>query len=117
VTFRVLAPKASEVLVRGDWPANPPTPPMTKDEKGVWAVTIGPLPADLYNYTFSVDGLSIADPRNKMVKLGARSGPNSVVEVPGERSAFLAIRNVPHGAVHIHHYFSKPVNGMRRLHV
>jgi enterochelin esterase family protein len=90
---------------------------MAKDERGIWTATIGPLPADMYNYTFSVDGLSIADPRNKTVKLGARSGPTSVLEVSGDRSAFLAIRNVPHGTVHIHHYFSKPVNGMRRLHV
>src|SRR5579885_1508622 len=42
VTFRLLAPKASEVLLNGNWD-NGRNIKMTKDEQGVWSVTVGPL--------------------------------------------------------------------------
>src|SRR5579871_5219269 len=53
VTFRLFAPKASEVLLMGSpgilevikKPA-----PLQKDDKGVWSVTVGPLPAGFYTY-------------------------------------------------------------------
>src|SRR6516165_360922 len=61
VTFRIYAPKASEVIVRGDFGEEAK---LTKDEKGVWSGTIGPVTPDLYSYSFYVDGVKTVDPRN-----------------------------------------------------
>jgi hypothetical protein len=44
VAFRILAPKAEAVLLRGtDIPDNPQGTPMTKESEGVWELTLGPL--------------------------------------------------------------------------
>src|SRR5205807_1604253 len=47
VTFRIYAPKSSEVTVRGDWMTGAPAK-LTKDDKGVWSATVGPLRPDYY---------------------------------------------------------------------
>ena len=44
VTFRIRAPKASEVKVSGEWSGD--TIELTKDAEGVWSVTLGPLAPD-----------------------------------------------------------------------
>src|SRR4029450_11419345 len=46
VTFRLLAPKATEVTLNGSWD-NGTDLKMVKDESGVWATTIGPLAPEL----------------------------------------------------------------------
>ena len=40
VTFRILAPKASEVTLTGDWLGTAPVPKLNKDDHGVWSVTL-----------------------------------------------------------------------------
>src|SRR4051794_38773545 len=56
VTFRVNAPKATDVTVNGDWmPPNTQTK-LTKDDKGIWSVTLGPLEPGFMIYAFTVDG-------------------------------------------------------------
>src|SRR5262249_1394660 len=65
VTFRIYAPKADEVSVSGDFGAGGK---LTKDDQGVWSITVGPLPADFYSYTFNVDGVRTVDPKNPMIK-------------------------------------------------
>src|SRR6266513_3224117 len=79
VTFRVRATKAAEVIVSGEWPGG--TTQMTKDDSGVWSVTIGPLEPDVYGYTFSIDGFRALDPVNSGMK-PMRSPTTSVLEVP-----------------------------------
>src|SRR5262245_44921030 len=69
VTFRINAPKATEVTVRGDWMSGPPEK-LSKDEKGVWSVTVGPLTPDFYSYGFTVDGIRTLDPVNATIKQG-----------------------------------------------
>lgn len=82
VTFSVHAPKASEVAVFGDWMQLGTEKKMEKDAGGNWSATLGPLPPGIYIYTFTVDGLTIADPVNPRVKLRARTSA-SLLEVPG----------------------------------
>lgn len=103
--------------MRGEWMEGAGRLPLVKNEQGVWSLTVGPLPADLYSYSFQVDGLQVVDPRNPLVKMGATASNTSLVDIAGERVAFHAIRDVPHGTVHVHHYMSKPAGYMRRLHV
>ena len=81
VTFRIRAPKAAEVLLNGEWKGGGKLA-MTKDEQGVWSVTVGPLEPDLYGYSFSVDGMTINDPSNPHLATSFGAG-RSVVTVPG----------------------------------
>ena len=55
VTFRLLAPQAQAVSLRGEIAEGGPK--LQKDDKGMWSVTIGPVKPDLYCYYFDVDGV------------------------------------------------------------
>src|SRR5512145_1586778 len=59
ITFRVLAPYAATVRLSGSWMSNNSSVEMTKNEKGIWTVTIQAPAPELYTYSFNVDGLSI----------------------------------------------------------
>src|SRR5262249_12857765 len=98
VTFRVSAPRAGAVTFFGDWMKPGSSEKMTKDSEGVWSVTLGPLPASIYLYTFSIDGVTIADPVNPRVKLRSRTSA-SLVEVPAAPAAIWQAQDVPHGTV------------------
>src|SRR6476469_3114057 len=65
VTFRLKAPKATEVSVNGEWGKGAT---LTKDETGVWSGTVGPLEPDLYGYGFVVDGVRLLDTANTAIK-------------------------------------------------
>jgi enterochelin esterase-like enzyme len=89
---------------------------MTKDEQGVWSATIGPLVPDWYSYTFTVDGVRTADPKNPDVKQGI-SNIENLVGVPGHEAAYETNVRVPHGEIREVWYFSKNLNEMRRMHI
>ena len=114
VTFRIRATKAAEVSVSGEWPGG--TKQMTKDDNGVWSVTVGPLEPDVYGYTFSIDDFRTLDPGNSGVK-PMRSPTTSVLEVPGNPPRIWEFRDVPHGAVRLHDYQSKSLGRLRHLRV
>jgi len=115
VTLRVLAPKASEIVVTGEI-LNGATPPpaMTKGEDGVWAVTMPPLPPDVYTYAFRIDGVNTPDPRNPWTKPVASTGLASQVEVPGDGPQYYDMKPVPHGLVQILTYESKAAGATRQ---
>ena len=79
VTFRIYAPKATEVSVSGDFGGGK----LSKDDKGVWSITVGPLTPDFYSYSFVVDGVRTLDPKNAVVKPGIAS-VSSMFLVPGD---------------------------------
>ncbi len=81
VTFRVRAPKASEVTLYGDWMPIGKPDPMTKAADGIWSITTQPLEATGHLYWFNLDGIAIADPINPVIKLRQRTSA-SLVEVP-----------------------------------
>jgi enterochelin esterase-like enzyme len=116
VTFRLRAPSATEVALRGEWMPPKVTESLTKSEDGVWSITVGPIEPQLYTYSFSVNGTSMVDPHNPLLKQG-NAGPASLVDVLGPKVNFFAWRDVPHGTVHVHHYNSASVHANRRLHV
>ncbi|HEY7331227.1 MAG TPA: alpha/beta hydrolase-fold protein [Gemmataceae bacterium] len=113
LTFRLSAPKASEVIVRGDFG---PEAKMTKDDKGVWSATVGPVTPDFYSYSYYVDGVKTADPRNAVIKPGL-SGVDSMVFVPGKEADFEDNKDVPHGEVRQVWYRSTTLDTQRRMHV
>jgi enterochelin esterase family protein len=113
VTFRILAPKANEVTLTGDWLGTAPPPKLAKDDRGVWSVTLGPFEPSIYIYSFSVDGVAIPDPVNPRIKLRARTSA-SMVEVKDDSPAFWEARDVPHGKVEINWEKSKAIEGETR---
>ena len=114
VVFRLRAPRATQVIVRGEWQTG--DIPMTNDN-GVWSATVGPLPREVYAYSFVVDGLTIVDPQNTAVKLSARGATQSIVTIPGDPPGLHDLRDVPHGAVQEHWYPSKTLSSVRHLFV
>jgi enterochelin esterase family protein len=117
VTFRIAAPKASEVRVTCE--CFDGAKALQKDAKGNWSLTVGPVEPDVYEYEFDVDGVTIPDPRNEKVKTNSRpSQISSLLDVPsGTGPMFYDVKPVPHGTVEIRWYPSKAVNGTRRVHV
>ena len=113
VTFRIRAPKASEVTLTTDWLGTAPAPKLAKDESGVWSVTLGPLEPSIYIYSFTVDGVAMADPINPRMKLRASTSA-SLLEVKADTPAFWEPHDVPHGAVEINWEKSKAINGETR---
>lgn len=83
IVFRLQAPDASDVKLSGSW--DEPVA-MKKDSQGVWSVEIASLPADLYFYSFEVDGVRLCDPANPSMQ---RDGVSyrSIFIVDGPESA------------------------------
>src|SRR3982750_1397910 len=114
MTLRFRAPSAKEVSVIGEIDGKPH--PMTKGDDGVWTATIGPLPHDIYNYQFNVDGVIAMDPANPSVKLGFGAfPPANLVEVPGDGLEFDDAKPVPHGSIRVETYNSKAIGAPRTL--
>jgi enterochelin esterase-like enzyme len=97
VTFRLSAPKATEVTLNGSWDGATALP-MTKDENGVWSTTIGPLAPQLWGYWYLVDGVKALDPGNgETQRDGARY--DNLLMIPGQESDAWSFKDVPHGTV------------------
>ena len=115
VTFRLRAEKATAVTVAGEWslPGSPPNQPaaMKRDDSGVFSLTVGPLEPNIYIYVFNVDGMTIVDPVNPLIKLRARTSA-SMVEVPGSKP--WEFRDVPHGTLASHTHAAKTLGGAQR---
>jgi enterochelin esterase-like enzyme len=97
VTFRLLAPKATEVTLNGSWD-NGTNLKMTKDEAGVWSTTVGPLAAQLWGYWFMVDGVKALDPSNGETQRDGMRYDNLLM-ISGAESAWWDFKEVPHGTV------------------
>ena len=118
VTFRVYAPKATDVTVSGEFEVGAPAHKMVKDAQGVWSVTIGPIEPENYEYDFMVDGVQMLDPRNPAVKYNR--GPaaiSSLLDVRGTTPRFFDMKPVPRGKVEMRFYTSKTTGETSRIHV
>jgi enterochelin esterase-like enzyme len=116
VVFRLYAPKAAEVTLRGDWMETPGPVALTRDAQGVWSTTAGPLAPDFYSYSFTVDGVRTLDPKNPTIKQGITTLDNMFF-LTGEEAAFQDNRLVPHGEIRKVWYRSSTLDTQRRLHV
>lgn len=97
VTFRILAPQATAVLVEGNWKGGRDLP-MTRNDSGLWSVTIPTLQPELWAYTFSVDGVRTLDANNFDVSRDGVGFMNTLL-VPGDSSKVFQPQRVPHGSV------------------
>jgi len=97
VTFRLMAPNASEVTLNGSWDGATNIK-MTKDAAGVWSTTVGPLAAQLWGYWYLVDGVKALDPGNAETQRdGARY--DNLLMISGPESEWWDFKDVPHGTV------------------
>jgi enterochelin esterase family protein len=103
VTFRLYAPEAKTVKVSGEWYNSPDEAKrlghgadLQAEADGVWSVTLEPLPPGTYRYHFTVDGVSVVDPRNPNTSQSLNY-VSSVFSVPG--LDYQDVQDVPHGAV------------------
>ena len=112
VTFRIRAAKAVEVTLFGDWMPVGSKHPMIKDAEGVWSTTVGPIEATIHLYSFTVDGVTMADPVNPRIKLRQRTSA-SLVEIPA-KGAPWEVRDVPHGSVEVNWLRTAIINGETR---
>ena len=112
VTFRVRASKAQEVMLTGGW-STASVGKLTKDDQGVWSITVGPLEPGIAIYNFVIDGVAVPDPVNPRIKLRAETSASLVI-VPGDGSEPFAARDVPHGQLRILWQRSQALGGQTR---
>ena len=113
VIFRLLAPKAKSVMLKG---IRRTQEEMTRRRGGVWSLTIDHLDPGIYEYCFIVDGQPMIDPSNPEVRSGTNPD-RSLLEISTDTPLFYQWKNVPHGTVHMHSYFSDSLQRRRRLRV
>ena len=112
VTFSIIAPEASEVLLQGIGGEDI----KLSETNGVrrdWSVSL-PLSPDLYTYNFLIDGVRTLDPANCYTARDIASLFNIVI-LPGGISDYYMPHDVPHGTVSKIWYDSKLTNAPRRL--
>lgn len=126
VTFRLYAPKATEVLVRTEGLDSVPDAPkalmeqtgkgaaMTKGEDGVWTYSLPPIMPGAFRYSFLVDGVPTTDPENPLSS-ESLTHVSSMFVVLG--NSLFETRDVPHGEISTVFYHSKTMNEERRMHV
>jgi enterochelin esterase family protein len=88
---------------------------MTKGGDGVWTFTTEPLPPDVYNYSFNIDGATVPDTANPgplFTHYGDGVGI-STVEVPGTPPNPWDAGAVPRGSI-THSHFASKVMGAER---
>jgi enterochelin esterase-like enzyme len=118
VTLGLTAPNAQKVQLQpggadnglGKGPVD-----MTRDEKGLWSITLPPAVPGFHYYWFLVDGLAVNDPGSETFFGWGRQ--TSGIEVPEPGADYYDARNVPHGEVRLRLYESKVTGAWRRAYV
>jgi enterochelin esterase-like enzyme len=88
---------------------------LTKDENGIWTGESAPQDEGFHYYQLNIDGASVPDPGSLYFYGASRWG--SGIEIPATDQDFYALKNVPHGEIREHIYFSKTNSKMRRCFV
>jgi enterochelin esterase-like enzyme len=114
VTFRIKAPQAKEVVVRGQWAKDPIA--LTKGENDVWSTTSAPIVAGVWEYSLVVDGVAMIDPGNSAIK-PMREPRTSILTLAGSPAELWDFQDVPHGTVHSHIYQSQAFSSPREVSV
>ncbi len=117
VTFRILAPKAESVSLRGNWMGFGQSIPMVKGDTGLWTLTIDPLSPELYGYTFDVDGVTTLDPSNLHIKRDGMFRNESVLFIRGEGSGLYETKKGKKGTLSKVWYESPTLGMTRRMYV
>ena len=116
VTFRLKAPEAKKVQLRGGAGLSKDPIDLARGEDGVWTVTTPPEVPGFHYYWFVLDGVNVNDPASYTYFGYGRE--TSGIEVPEKGVDFYHPKeHVPHGEVRAHWYHSKITGKWRRAHV
>jgi enterochelin esterase-like enzyme len=117
VTFRLLAPDATNVTISGNWmPGWGTQVDMVKGDSGIWSATTEVLAPEFYTYSFNVNGVKTLDVQNVQVVRDGTRYENFVI-VPGAASDVYAVKDVPHGMISKVWYPSPSLNKTRRMYI
>jgi enterochelin esterase-like enzyme len=119
VNLRLAAPDAQNVELRANFPSGyePSVLPMAKGADGVWSITVGPLKPEFRFYNFWVDGAPVVDPRNPHTRRDGVQVASTLIIPGGPEGDLAAVKEVPHGTIHIAWYNSPTLKMDRRLYV
>ena len=112
VTFALAAPKAESVELSGQFMQGRRA--MEKGEDGVWRLTVDIAPADIYPYSFVVDGVEISDPSNPLTFPNERFKASLLV-MPSEEALYMPKPGVASGQVRYCSYYSRRMKTFRPL--
>jgi enterochelin esterase-like enzyme len=110
VDFRLRAPDAKKVQLQLDKRYN-----MERGSNGVWSVTTTPQVPGFHYYWFVLDGVNVDDPASETFYGVSRQ--YSGIEIPSAGEDFYDAKDVPHGEIREHWYFSKTTGAWRRIFV
>ncbi len=110
VDFRPRAPDAQKVRLHLDKDYD-----LQRGSNGVWTVTTTPQVPGFHYYWFIVDGVNVSDPASETFFGVGRE--YSGIEIPSAGEDFYDAKNVPHGEIREHLYFSKTTGAWRRIFV
>ena len=110
-SFRLQAPDAQKVVLN----AGGKKYDMKKSDDGFWTATSEPLVPGFHYYSLIVDGVAINDPGSETYYGVSRQ--YSGIEVPEAGSDYYNPKDVPHGYVREHVYYSKITGVWRRCFV
>ncbi len=108
ITFRIYAPEAGQVMVAGDMGFQE----LSKQDNGVWSGTVDAVNPGVYRYSFTVDGVTVQDPRSPIV-----NESRALVKVRSDGEDYWAMKTVPHGDVRQVWYESSTLDTIRRMYV
>jgi enterochelin esterase-like enzyme len=117
ITFRIFAPEAQSVKLYGEWLTDfTKVETLQRNDTGLFQITVGPVPPEIYGYNFILDGVTIIDPGNPLVRRDGQRNA-SLVLVPGKESALYGAEKVPHGNLTKVWYNSPTLGLQRRMYI
>ena len=112
VTFRIKAPDAQKVVF-GFFDSQ--RYPAKKGEDGFWTATTEPQVPGFHYYRVFIDGAEVNDPSSHTFYGTGKDA--SGIEIPEKGVDFYLLKDVPHGEVREHWYFSNTTKDWRRAFV
>ncbi len=112
VTFRLRAPQATTVLLRGQWAEKPMA--LNREAQETWSLVVPDLPTGVWEYQFVVDGLAMLDPLNPAIK-PQRQPNTSILHLPSRPAKPWDFQELPHGTVHQHSQHSASLGKQRDI--
>ena len=113
VSFPLSTPdEAKKVELQAQWAKDRIA--LVAEKSGQWSVTLDSVPSGVWEYHFVIDGVSVIDPTNPVLK-PQRKPSNSILHIPGTPPNAWDWRDVSHGTVHQHAYQSKVLSRRRDM--
>jgi len=115
VYVRLRAPEAIKVQVQGGDGFCPKPLDLVRDTAGNWNAIVPSAGPGFHYYWFTVDGVQVNDPGSDTYH--GYGKPTGGIEIPIADEDFFTAKNVPHGDVREHWYYSDITGKWRRAFV